>query len=142
MTDYQLPVLRHLTADEVVPGMTIAGRCLDKITIGVAFERQGGSWSTEKGWDIASHSGGYDLLAEAPKPAVKLPQEVGAVIRYKHHYYDLLEIAKLLSLGPQSRGPKTWMIAGDTDIFDDERILARGAKDGYEVASWTKPGDQ
>lgn len=78
MTDYQLPVLRHLTADEVRPGMTIAGRMIDTVKIGVASEIDCGHWCTASGEVLGEESNGYDLLAEASP--ITLPSEMGTVI--------------------------------------------------------------
>lgn len=74
MTDFKLPVIRHLTADEVEPGMTIAGRLKDTRVYGVADSQYDtGSWFTADGQSLGWVSYGYDLLAEAPKPEPKLP---------------------------------------------------------------------
>lgn len=140
MTDYKLPVLRRLTADEVEPGMTIAGTSGDLTAIGVANHRGGtfnaGAWRTNKGTVLGYVSHGYDLLAEAPKPPITLPKKRGAVIRYRApegHWEIAHRVGTLFG---------TWYVDGNEELFDDEGILARMNPDGFEVATWTKPGDQ
>lgn len=134
MTDYQLPVLRHLTADEVRPGMTIAGRMIDTVKIGVASEIDCGHWCTASGEVLGEESNGYDLLAEASP--ITLPSEEGAVIRYRapEGFWEVAHRFATL--------PGAWRVDGNEELFHDEGILARMNSDGFEVATWTKPGDQ
>ncbi|MCW1249650.1 hypothetical protein ODZ83_05520 [Acaricomes phytoseiuli] len=137
MTDFKLPVIRHLTADEVEPGMTIAGESGDIHLIGVASHRiaKAGSWLTDRGRFLGDPEHGYDLLAEAPKPKVGLPQEADSVIRYRNLDGDL-EIAQKISVNNHS-----WLVDGIVSHVRGEEVLARGARDGYEVAHWHKPGE-
>ncbi|GAA1051351.1 hypothetical protein [Arthrobacter russicus] len=134
MTDYKLPVLRRLSADEVVPGMTIAGKVGDLIVIGKADHCLGtGIWYTEDGFLLGYGKGHYDLLAEAPP--ITLPQEMGAVIRYFNG--EFTEIAhRVTTLS------RAWRVDGFEESFSDEDILARLPSESYEIATWTKPGDQ
>jgi len=136
MTAYQLPVLRRLTADEVEPGMTIAAKIDDLVRIGVASEEREGGWLTPEGHWIGESAHGYDLLAEAPKPPVKLPQDKGAVIRCRDHG-GRQEIAHRFG-----KFFGTWYVDGNEELFHDEGILARMNSDGFEVAVWTKPEEE
>ncbi|WP_018135425.1 hypothetical protein [Acaricomes phytoseiuli] len=140
MTDFKLPVIRHLTADEVEPGMTIAGKALPESetrVIGVADHRYrnvANAWVDKTGNAIGDPAYGYDLLAEAPKPDVELPQEAGAVIRYT----DSDGGVQLAYRTAQE--PRPWGMDGYTGEYSDIEILELGARDGYEVAHWRKPG--
>ncbi|MDN5667021.1 MAG: hypothetical protein L0G87_01330 [Renibacterium salmoninarum] len=85
-------------------------------------------------------SHGYDLLAEAPKPPITLPSEEGTVIRYRapEGFWEVAHRFATL--------PGAWRVDGLEESFSDEGVLARILSwvnpDGFEVATWTKPGDQ